>query len=146
MRLDQGITGVDTIIAGDGEGKLEEEDLFDNGIDGEPCLHQYDLDATAENDYDSGRVVYHDNGVEFTACPVDTNYVIITDKYWIYWYLGSGTVVFYPRTGAEPLLEFKKEFDLGFFATMHHNGSIAYSSADRVNRQVERYLNMKAFL
>ena len=133
---------------------MEEEDLFDNGIDGEPWDElSHAMDQALEDEYHAGRVVYSANGVEFTACPADMNYVIITDKYHIYWWVGSDTISIYHRDrDSKCLLQFHKPFDLSFLATPEDPSKlpgeikIIYSSAEMVNKQIERYLNLKAFM
>src|SRR5580698_4127775 len=99
-----------------------EEDLFDNGIDGEPWDEPADTQIRAlEDEYCNGRVIYNDNGIEIAAYPEDGNYVITTNKYQVYWWMGSNCISIYPIISNTLLMSFVKSLDLSLFATVQND-------------------------
>lgn len=91
---------------------------------------------------------YKDNGVQIIACAEDLNYAISTEKYNIYWYI-CGTMLIYNSN--KLLLEFKIPFDMKIFAQIKcddkpGNLEFLYSSADMVNKKIESFLNLRAFI
>lgn len=133
------------------EDVIDPHDLMDDSFDEKP----FDLDQIYRDVEDAkfySNTFYTDNGVEITACCADLNYVIETDKYHVYWYVTpTNTMIILDQTKprAKLLFEFKKEFDMSFFATLKESGEpweIEYSSAELVNKRIEQILNLKVFL
>ncbi len=92
---------------------------------------------------------YKDNGVEIIACAEDLNYTISTSIYNIYWYVVDGTMLIF--SGHKLLLDFKIPFDMKIFAQIKCDDKpgaleFLYSSADMVNKKIESFLNLRAFV
>jgi hypothetical protein len=114
------------------------------------------MQLQAELDFE-GKIVYNENGVEFTSAPAYMNYVIITDIYHIYWYVPKGLSIHDKRINRDDtnrcVLDLKdKPFDMSFFATLKDPSLLPgdlefiWSSAEYVNHQVERLLSLRVFL
>lgn len=130
---------------------IDPHDLMDPLFDDPNDCDYYKYMELQENRYHSD-TVYNDNGIQITACCSEQNYVIETDKYTVYWYTG-GTLVIYSGSTSDSkskiLFEFKKEFDMSFFAKLFNANepwSIEYASAEEANNKIEQFLNLKVFL
>ena len=78
-------------------------------------------------------------------------FFIETGKYTVYWYWRDNLLSIKDKLCLNQLLKMNKSFDLSFFAELKDKSKhpceleIVSSSADFVDRQVERLLGMKAF-
>lgn len=134
--------------------KIIFNDADDIYSDAEYQRHQ-DAEDQAYHDFE-GKVVYDENGVQFTSAPAYMNYVIITDKYHIYWHVPCGLSIHYKDNidfTHKALLNLKdKPFDMSFFAALKDPtllpGQLEFiwSSAEYVNDKVDRLLNLRVFL
>lgn len=117
------------------------DEIIYNDLDDEYCIY-------LESDLFHSDTVYEDNGVEIIACAEDLNYSINTGKYNIYWYIGGTMQIF---NSHKLLLELKVPFDMKLFAKIKREDKpgaleFVYSSAEMVNKKIESFLNLKAFL
>lgn len=142
---------------------MSDDDLFDNGIDGEPYFEnssQADADrfamdkeehAQTREDFD----VHSSIGLEISGWPTYGNYTIITNTFHMYYWPGNDTIeVFDKRI---PHSEFPsihkhvftiKNKDLRFFGEWigPDKWDVDFYSAEEIDKKVQRYLNLKAFL
>jgi hypothetical protein len=132
---------------------MHDDDLFDNGIDGEPFAEndaQIDADYEAESE---GYRVFKENGLEVTAWSTYGNYTIITDTFHMYWWPSANKLEVYDlrlSTSKQHVLTLPN-VDLSFFGEEKlpdEDGKvdIDFYAGEQVNRKVQRYLNLKAFL
>jgi hypothetical protein len=138
-----------------------DDELFDNGIDGEPCAEnesQAGADSyCAEDDYKESVDIVNADGLEIQGWPTYGNYTIVTDTFHIYWWYGSNTLEFFDRR--LPHKEFAnchtfvltlKNQDLYFFGdktTQREDGKweIDWYTGEQVDQKIQRYLNLRAF-
>ena len=135
-----------------------DEIIFNDNDGSDAADIAFDLEQTQSDQDFEGKIVYNDNGVEFTSAPAYMNYVIITSIYQIYWYVPKGLSIYDKRINIRAgspkcVLELNdKQFDMSYFATLKdptlRPGELEFiwSSADYVNNQVDRLLNLKVFL
>lgn len=122
------------------EAIIEEADLLAEEAD--QLEHQRQVEA--EMAFMCGTRKYHNNGVEITSRPADMNYVIETNKYTVYWYVGSCALQIY--AGHKILYDLIKSFDMSYFAILKDATlkpgelEFVWSSAEHVNHQVEEIL------
>lgn len=134
-----------------------EDELFDNGIDGEPFESPAD-DYHEEEDYREDFDVCNANGLEIKAWPTYGNYTIITSLFHVYYWPGNNTFDIHsksPDTSCagpnDRLLLTLKNQDLYFFGektSLDEDGkwNVNWFTGEQVNQKIQRYLNLKAFL
>lgn len=104
------------------------------------------------NDPDGSIIKYDDNGVKIVASPLDFCYDIFTNKYTIVWYVSPTDELNIFHKDESGKFWYKKQFDMSYLAKVEDNSvnpgklSIIYSSAEFVNHQIDRILNLKVFL
>lgn len=133
-----------------------EDDLFDNGIDGEPFEGPGDDYYEEEEDYREDFDIHNANGLEIKGWPTYGNCTVITNMYHMYvWFSGKIEVIElksgskYANIGDPHVLTLPG--DLYFFGektTQREDGrwNIEYYTGEQVNKKIQRYLNLKAFL
>lgn len=138
-----------------------EDDLFDDGINGEGWDNESEASADsycAEDDYKESIDIHIADGLEIQAWPTYGNCTIVTDTFHIYlWYTANTLEIYDKRI---PHKEFAnchtqvltiKNQDLYFFGDktiQREDGKweIAWYTGEQVNQKVQRYLNLKAFV
>ena len=135
-----------------------DEELFDNGIDGEPFAEsELQIDADYEEPSE-GYLVSRANGLEVMSWSAYGNYTIITDMFHVYFWPWSNILEIYSKepnasyAGAnDRLLLTLKNHNLSFFGDEElpdEDGkvNISFYTGEKVNQKIQRYLNLKAFL
>lgn len=132
-----------------------EEDLFDNGIDGEPFdspAEDYAEEESYREDFD----VHSSPGLEIKGWPTYGNYTIITDTFHMFLWPGGRKLDIYDlrkpiENGLHEYVLQLSNIDLYFFG--EKNGpeqddrwNIDFYTADQIDHKIQRYLNLKAFL
>jgi len=135
---------------------MNDDDLFDNGIDGEPF--ESPADDYYEEYYREDFDVCNANGLEVKGWPTYGNYTIISSLFNVYYWPGSNTLDIHSKdpdascAGVnDRLLLTLKGHDLSFFGEEElpdEDGkvSVTFYTGEQVNQKIQRYLNLKAFL
>lgn len=133
------------------------DDLFDNGIDGEPFESPAD-DYCEDDDYRESFDVINANGLEIQGWPTYGNYTIITSLFHVYYWPGNDMLDIHSKdpdarcSGPnDRLLLTLKNHNLTFFGDEglpDEDGRvpISYYTGEQINQKIQRYLNLKAFL
>jgi hypothetical protein len=133
------------------------DDLFDNGIDGEPFESPAD-DYHEEENYREDFDVCNANGLEVKGWPTYGNYTIITSLFHVYYWPGSDTLEIHskdPNASCaginDRLLLTLKNHNLSFFGDEElpdEDGrvGVTFYTGEQINQKIQRYLNLKAFL
>lgn len=130
-----------------------DEELFDNGIDGEPFESEADYyhEESHREDFD----VHSSPGLEINGWPTYGNYTIITNTFHMYYWPSSDVIEIFDKR--IPHAEFPsihkhvftiKNKDLRFFGEWigPDKWDVDFYSAEEIDKKVQRYLNLKAFL
>lgn|SRR5574337_1044061 len=139
-----------------------EDELFDNGIDGEPFATSA-MEERADYEYDwefhsESSDVHISKDLEIKAWPGYGNYTIITDTFQMYLYPGSNILQVHDLrlpneefNGTHQCVMTLRNIDLYFFG--EKNGpdqddewNIDFYTGEQVNQKIQRYLNLRAFL
>jgi len=135
---------------------MSNDDLFDNGIDGEPF--ESPADEYYEEYYREDFDVCNANGLEVKGWPTYGNYTIISSLFHVYYWPGSNTLDIHSKdpdascAGVnDRLLLTLKGHDLSFFGEEElpdEDGkvSVSFYTGEQVDQKIQRYLNLKAFL
>ena len=130
------------------------DDLFDNGIDGEPWAESDDQEQ-ADWDEREFSLVHKSDDLQVTAWPTYGNYVIETDTFFMYYYPGAKVIEIHdlrkPRKDMNDLPTHVltiKNHDLSFFGTRNGNEEweIGFDIGSKIDQKVQRYISLKAFL
>lgn len=107
------------------------------------------------DEFNIDSIKYNNNGVKIIASPESMNYIIETDNWYIYWYVSPDNELQIFNRYADKfkcILTFKKNFDMSYFAVIDNNLNsfnkinIIYSSADLIDKQIKKLLNLKVFI
>jgi len=135
---------------------MNDDDLFDNGIDGEPF--ESPADDYYEEYYRESFDVVNANGLEIQGWPTYGNYTIITSLFHVYYWPGNNTLDIHSKdpnarcSGPnDRLLLTLKNHDLYFFGektSLDEDGkwNVDWYTGEQIDQKIQRYLNLKAFL
>jgi len=135
---------------------MSNDDLFDNGIDGEPF--ESPADDYYEEYYREDFDVCNANGLEVKGWPTYGNYTIISRLFHVYYWPGNNTLEIHSKdpdascAGVnDRLLLTLKGHDLSFFGEEElpdEDGkvNVSFYTGEQVDQKIQRYLNLKAFL
>lgn len=137
----------------------DEDEDFDNGIDGTEWPSKW-ADDIVEEETSEGYTVHYKDGLEVMGWPTYGNYTITTDTFHMYWYPGSRFIrVFDKRQPHERMTNTHKmvlelnDKDLYFFSPREkesqydpNDGAPIFFTGEEVNRKIERYIALAVFL
>lgn len=122
------------------------EDIIFNDLD-DNCPYNN------SSNYEDSTIKYNDNNVRIVASSLDFCYDITTEKYSVVWYVSpTDEIIVYGRESKTHLLQCAKIFDMSYLAEIEDNSvnpgklEILYSCSELVDKQIDRLLNLKAFL